>query len=378
MKTKILQEKLCQALVQVEKIAGKDATLPALNNILLKAEKNFLSTIATNLETGVSWKLLSKTEEEGSVAIPAQTFSGLVGSFPGGSINIENRGTLITVTGERRKSNLKGLAAEEFPVLPVNTEGEHLAVGADSFCQALSQVANFAGASSVKPEITGVYVVFDRGEIKIVATDSFRLGEKTIPAPKQQGLSGRRAVILPLRAVREIVSIFGNLQKNISIFFTNNQVTVESADAGDADQPQIQFVSRLIEGEFPDYQAIIPRSCAANIVFSKKELLTHLKSAGLFAGRGSEVSVKIKTKDSLVVISSQSADLGEYESEMKLESASGEDVLITFNCRFLSEGLNAIKNDKCVFEFSNDAGPGVLKPAGDPGFIYILMPIKKI
>ncbi len=369
---------MCQALVQVEKIAGKDATLPALNNILLKAEKNFLSTIATNLETGVSWKLLSKTEEEGSVAIPAQTFSGLVGSFPGGSINIENRGTLITVTGERRKSNLKGLAAEEFPVLPVNTEGEHLAVGADSFCQALSQVANFAGASSVKPEITGVYVVFDRGEIKIVATDSFRLGEKTIPAPKQQGLSGRRAVILPLRAVREIVSIFGNLQKNISIFFTNNQVTVESADAGDADQPQIQFVSRLIEGEFPDYQAIIPRSCAANIVFSKKELLTHLKSAGLFAGRGSEVSVKIKTKDSLVVISSQSADLGEYESEMKLESASGEDVLITFNCRFLSEGLNAIKNDKCVFEFSNDAGPGVLKPAGDPGFIYILMPIKKI
>jgi len=211
-----------------------------------------------------------------------------------------------------------------------------------------------------------------------MATDRFRLGKKTIPAPKQQGLSGRRAVILPLRAVREIVSIFGNLQKNISIFFTNNQVTVESADAGDADQPQIQFVSRLIEGEFPDYQAIIPRSCAANIVFSKKELLTHLKSAGLFAGRGSEVSVKIKTKDSLMVISSQSADLGEYESEMKLESASGEDVLITFNCRFLSEGLNAIKNDKCVFEFSNDAGPGVLKPAGDPGFIYILMPIKKI
>jgi len=377
MKTKILQEKLYQAVAQVEKITGKDVTLPILSNILLKAEKNSLTAIATNLETGISWKLLSKTEDEGSIALPAQTFSGLVGSFPGGSISIESDNGAVTILGDRRKSNLKGLSADEFPALPISTEGEYLTIKSDIFCQALAQVVNFTSSSSVKPEITGVYVLFKEGEIKIVATDSFRLGEKTVRIAKGKALSKNYSIILPARAVKEIISIFGDKQSNINIFLNINQVVIDIDSGEDVAQPRIQFVSRLIEGEFPDYQAIIPASYAASMSFSKKELLNHLKSAGLFAGKGNEIVVRLSQKDMVLTISSQSSELGEYESELKLNSATGEDVTITFNYRFLVDGLNSIKDDKCVFEFSSDEGPGVLKPADDPDFIYILMPIKK-
>jgi DNA polymerase-3 subunit beta len=377
MKTKILQEKLQLALSQVEKITGKDVTLPILSNILLKAEKNSLTAIATNLETGVLWKLLSKTDEEGSIVLPAQTFSSLIGSFPGGSVGIETKGDAVTIINDRRKSNLNGLSAEEFPVLPVNVEGEYLTIKADLFCQGLAQVINFASASSVKPEITGVYIVFFKDGIKIVATDSFRLGEKTISNVKNQAFLNSRSIIIPLRAAREIISIFGGSQKNINIFFINNQITIDLGAQEDADQPQIQFVSRLIEGEFPDYQVIIPSTFITSIVFSKKELLNHLKSANLFSGKNNEVNIGINQKDALMMISSQSADLGGYSSELKLESVSGKDISITFSCRFLVEGLNSIKNDKCVFDFSSDDGPGLLKPADDQSFIYILMPIKK-
>lgn len=377
MKTKILQEKLYQAVSQVEKITGKDITLPILNNILLKAEKNSLIIMATNLETGISWKMLSKTEDGGSIALPAQTFSGLVGSFPGGSVSIESDNNSVMILGEHRKSNLKGLNADEFPVLPINTEGDYLTINSETFCQALAQVVNFASLSSVKPEITGVYVIFGENEIKVVATDSFRLGEKTIKANKGKKLSGKSSIILPAKAVKEIISIFGDKKSNINIFINSNQIVIDIDPGEDLSLPRIQFVSRLIDGEFPDYQAIIPGSFAASIVFSRKELLNHLKSAGLFTGKGNEVAVKLSQKDSLLRLLSQSAELGEYESEIGLINATGSDISITFNHRFLVDGLNSIKDDRCVFEFSNDDGPGVLRPSDNPDFIYILMPIKK-
>ncbi|MFA6376550.1 MAG: DNA polymerase III subunit beta [Candidatus Paceibacterota bacterium] len=377
MKTKILQEKLQSALSQVEKITGKDVTLPILSNILLRAEKNSLTAIATNLETGISWKLLSKTEENGDVVLPAQTLSNLIGSFPGGSVSIESKNNAVAIINDRRKSNLNSLSSDEFPALPINTEGDYLTIKPDLLCQALAQIVGFVSVSSIKPEITGVYLSFLKEGIKIVATDSFRLGEKTITGVKlPENLIGK-SIIIPLRAVREIISIFNDKKNNVNFFVVNNQINIDFSAPEDADQPQIQFVSRLIEGDFPDYQAIIPTSYVESVVFSKKELLNQLKSASLFSGKNNEVGIKIEQKELLMLVSSLSADLGGYDGEMKVEGASGRDVSIIFNCRFLVEGLNSIKDDKCIFEFSSDDGPGVLKSAGDLSFIYILMPIKK-
>lgn len=362
--------------MNAERVTGKEATLPILGNILIRAEKNFLNIIATNLETGIIWRILCKTEAEGGVVLPAMTFSSFIGSLPNKSVSINVDGFSVTVASEGRKSVFKGMGVEEFPALPVNTEGEFVAVGCRVFCQALAQVVNFTSMSTVKPEIAGVYLLFTKNEVKIVATDSFRLGERVVAFSKKQQLLKDYPLILPLRAVKELVAIFGERDGDMKIYFTPNQITVQSY-MDEVDEFQSQYVARLIEGEFPDYQAIIPAEYVTRIVFSKKELMNHIKSASLFSGKACEVNLQVKEKGSLLKTSSQSAELGEYESEMNLIEFKGRDLAVSFNYKFLMDGLSVLKGDNCAFEFSSDDGPGVLKSADETNFMYILMPIKK-
>jgi len=273
MKTKILQEKLNECLLNIERVVGKDTTLPILNNILLKTEKNLLTLSATNLETGVVWKILSKNEKDGNIALPAQAFANFINSLPNKSIEITVDGFLATISCEGRKSVFKGLATDEFPALPINTENEPLIINSKVFCESLSQVVSFTSISSIKPEITGVYLVISKEFMKIVATDSFRLGEKTLNlSSTEKTIKDARAIILPQRAVREIVALFGAYNKDIKIYFTPNQITIELM-MEEIQQPKIQFVTQLIEGEFPDYEAIIPTKSSLAAVFLRKNLL---------------------------------------------------------------------------------------------------------
>ncbi|MCX6758519.1 MAG: DNA polymerase III subunit beta, partial [Candidatus Nealsonbacteria bacterium] len=354
MKVTILQEKLKEGLMSVEKITGKESTLPILGNVLMKTDKNFLDLIATNLETGVLWKILSKTEQEGTAVLPAQIFSGFIGSLPGKSIEIESDNSSINVLSEKHKSVFKGFSADDFPTLPINTNGEFVEVRGNAFCDTLAQVANFTSISSIKPEITGVYLVFKKDSIKAVATDGFRLGEKTMELAKKQELTKDYSLILPQRAVKEIMGIFSGLEKNIKIFFSPNQITIESAFE-DMDLAQVQYVSRLIEGEFPNYEEIIPKEYKTNAVFPRKEFLSNIKSASLFSGKINEVSLKVVVEESKAEIFSQTTDLGECQSEIKLLKVKGEDLKLSFNYKFLIDGLNAIKSDNCDFDFSGDA-----------------------
>jgi len=375
MKIKILQEKLNECLSNIERITGKDSTLPILGNILIRAEKNFLNLLATNLETGVVWRILSKTEKEGSIALPAQAFTSFIASLPNKSIDISVDGAQMTVICDGRKSVFKGVASDDFPVLPINTEGDSLTIGAQEFCGALSQVVGFTSLSTVKPEIAGVYLSIAKGSIKIVATDSFRLGEKTIIDPKMD-VANPHMLILPQRAVREIIALFGSSKSDIKIYFGPNQITIELM-MEEMEQPKIQFVTRLIEGEFPDYQAIIPTKSSLRLVFLKKEFINHIKSASLFSVKTNEVVLKILSKNSSVQVYSQSSELGEYEGEIKTLEVKGEDATVSFNYKFLLDGLNVLSGDQCVLELSGDDGPGVLKSDKNTDFIYIVMPIKK-
>jgi DNA polymerase-3 subunit beta len=376
MKIKILQEKLNEGLVNVERTTGKDTTLPILSNVLFRADKNFLNLFATNLETSVAWKILSKNEKEGSVVLPAQAFSGFIASLPNKPIDILLDGQLLTVVCEGVRSVFKGIITDEFPVLPINTDGESLIIRARELCGALSQVVGFTSPSTIKPEIAGVYFSLTKNLIKIVATDSFRLGEKTILLNTKETILKPRALILPQRAVREIVALFGSADGDVKIYFIPNQITIELLEEG-VEQPKIQFVARLIEGEYPDYQAIIPSKFLARAEFSKKEFTNHIKSAGLFSGKTNEIGVRVEQKNTTLRVYSQSPELGEYEGDLKAIKIEGEDTLVAFNCKFLLDGLNAISGDRCVLELSGNDGPGVLKPQNTADFLYIVMPIKK-
>jgi len=376
MKLIILQEKLKEGVRVVERISTKSLSLPVLNNILVKAEKNFLNMATTDLEIGIKWWALAKVEKEGAITVPARVFSDFINFLPNKQIALELKDSTLTIECENYQTSLKGLNPEDFPIIPQITEGESILVDSHSFCQGLSQIADIAIPSTAKPEISGIFFIFQKDFIKMAATDSFRLGEKTFyPNLKTPNtLSREYTLILPQKAAKEIINIFGEKEGELRICFSPNQILFELPMA-ETSHPQIQLISRLIEGEYPNYQEIIPKKYETQVIFQRNEFLNQIKSAALFSGKINEAKLKIDPKKEKVELFSQNPDLGEYHSHLA-GKIKGKELEISFNHRFLADGLLNIKSSEVVFELTGPEGPGVLKPAGDPSYLYVVMPIK--
>ena len=371
MKLLILQKKLKEGLSFVERISSRSMSLPILNNILLKAEKNFLSLSGTNLEMGINWWTLAKVEKEGAITVPARLFSSFCGLLPNQQVKLELKGSSLNVECENYNTSLKGLSVDEFPIIPQISQGIDFLVNGRSFCSGLSQIVDFVSVSSTRPEIAGIYFSFQKDLIKIAATDSFRLGEKSVSI--NGSIEKEYSLILPQKTAKEVINIFGE-KEEIKISLTANQISFESL-MQETSHPQVQLISRLVEGEYPSYQEIIPQKNEAQIIFQKNEFVNQIKTASLFSGKINEVKLKIDSKKRAIEILSQSQELGEYKSFISCQ-VKGKAMEISFNHRFLLEGLLNIKSSEVVIEFSGESGPAVLKPKGDNSYLYVIMPIK--
>jgi len=376
MKLIILQEKLKEGIGIIERISVRSLTLSILNNVLLKTEKNFLNLVTTDLETGIKWWSLAKVEKEGALTVPTKILSSFVNFLPNKQITLELKDLVLDIECENYQTKIKGQSADEFPIIPQITEGESISVNSQSFCQSLNTIVDIPVPSTAKPEISGIYFAFQKNFIKMTATDSFRLAEKTffLEGQASSPLSKEYAFILPQKAAREIVNIFGGKEGELRIYFSPNQVLFELPMA-ETPHPQIQLVSRLIEGEYPNYEAIIPKKSETQAVFQRNEFLNQIKSASLFSGKINEVKLKIDPKKERVELFSQNPDLGEYHSYLP-GRIKGKELEISFNHRFLADGLLNIKSPEVVFELTGTEGPAVLKPAGDQTYLYVAMPIK--
>jgi DNA polymerase-3 subunit beta len=373
MKITIVYEKIKDGIKTIERLAQKSLTLPILQNILLKTEKNFICLSATNLEMGIKYWSLCKNEDQGQVIIPARVFSQLIDFLPQKPVELESKGFDLLVKSQGHKSTIKGFNPEEFPIIPEIKNGENVIVPSMDFCQSLAQVVDISSPSVARPEISGVYFIFQKDLIKIVATDSFRLGEQKLFL--KNNLTQDYSFILPQQAAKEIINVFGSKDGDLKICFSPNQVLFESS-MPEMDHPQIQLISRLVEGNYPDYEAIIPEKTATQVQISKNEFLTQVKSASLFSGNTNEISFKIESQKEKIQIFSQNQELGEYQSEVPAK-IKGKEVDISFNHKFLSDGLLKIKTPEVIFELTDGEGPTILKPVGQNGFLYIAMPIKK-
>jgi DNA polymerase-3 subunit beta len=375
MKLTLLQEKLKNGISTVERITGRSLSLPILNNILIKAEKNFLNLAATDLEMGINWWALAKIEKEGKIAVPTKLLSSFVNFLPNKPITLEEKNLTLKIRCQDHQTSLKGFSPEEFPIIPSITDGESISVNSQTFCQNLSQVVDVASYSTTRPEISGVYFLFQKDLISMAATDSFRLGEKKLFLKTPlSGLSQEYSLILPQRAAKEVVNIFGDKEGDLKIYFSPNQILFEMS-LSETPHPQVQVVSRLIEGEFPNYQEIIPKKYDTQVVLPRNDLINQIKLASLFSGKISEVKLKIDPKQDKVTFFSQSPDLGDYQSFLtgKVEGKTCE---TSFNYRFLLDGLLNIKSSEVILQLSGAEGPGVLKPKGDSSYLYLVMPIK--
>jgi len=375
MKVTILKEKLKNGISIVERVADRVVGLPILNNILINVEKNFLNLTTTDLEIGINWWSLVKTEKEGKIAVPTRVLSGFVNFLPDKPIQLELKGLNLKVDCENHQTSIKGLNPEEFPIIPKITSDENISIKSSIFCQGLGQVVDFVGYASSRPEISGIYFSFQKNLIIITATDSFRLGEKKIFInPPFEGLSKDYSFILPQRAAKEIVNIFSAKDENLTVYLSPNQVMFETF-LPETPHPQIQLVSRLIEGEYPNYQEIVPQKYETQITLSRNDFINQVKLASLFGGKINEVKLKIDSLKNKINISSQNPDLGEHRSILN-GKAEGKNCEISFNYRFLLDGLLNIKTPEVVLELNGSEKPGILRPKGDESYFYLVMPIK--
>lgn len=376
MKLIILKDGLNYGLNIVNRVAGKNLTLPILNNILISTEKNLINLSATDLELGINYWSLVKTEKEGKITIPAKILSNFITLLPNDKVFIELKGNVLWVVCREYKTKINGLPAEEFPIIPKIENNNFIELSCRTFCDGLSRVVDFTTQNQTKPELSGVYFNFTKDGLYLIATDSFRLAEKKMFFEKET--TQEFSFILPHKSAREIINIFSEKDGKLKLFYSPNQVLFEYPMA-ETPHPQIQVISRIIDGDYPNYQEIIPKKYTVQIILPKDDFINHIKTAGVFSGKTNEIKIKLSPGKDGVEIFSQNPEFGENNSflqgQIRYESEPKE-ISISFNHRFLIDGLANIKEPEVVFELNGEDGPAVVKSKTDASYIYIVMPIK--
>ncbi len=365
MKFEILTENLNTALNAVSHSVPSRAQLPILSNVLLIAEKEGLELVATDLEMSVRIWVGAKVINEGRVCVPARTLAELVATLPKtGVVELTTEGDSLKLICHKTKAQLQTIQADEFPVVP-KFEGEPiLVISTKEILDSLSQILVAASKDDTRPVLTGLSWKKIDGGVRLAATDGFRLSVTQLLLPISVDLN----CIIPARALAELARLVGK--------DTNGSVEVKV----ETDKQQVVFrlgsielVSRLLAGEFPVFDQILPKAHTSRIRMDREELLEALKRATIFA-RDTANTVRLKAAEGHVTISATSAQLGQSESEVEVD-LEGEPVEVAFNSRYLIEYLNAINEDSVVWETEGGLKPGVFKLQKNP-FIHVIMPMR--
>lgn len=364
------QENLNKALSAVEKIITKNTTLPVLSNILFETDGGRLKVSATNLEIGTSFWVGAKIEKEGAITVPARVLASYISKLPNKKINFEGReGNVLNISADDMVANIKGLDAKEFPIIPHLKERPIGEVKNIDFKNALLATAIASATSEVRPELSGVCLIFDfsNSALIVVASDSYRLAEKIIPLVNPNAEYHEKiSVILPRNTAQELVRILDNATET-QITLSTNQILFS--------MDNVNLISRLIDSKYPDYKQIIPTAFETEIFLETKPLFNLIRIASLFSdAQLMNVVLKTDAEQELVVIKSESDQVGSNEAKIK-GKIKGKNIEITFNHRHLLEGLGVVFDDNIVMGFNGNNAPAVLKPQ-DPkaNYQYVIMP----
>ena len=374
MRVSCLQENLKRGLSVVSHAVASKSTLPVLSNILLTTEGGRLRLQATNLEVGITCWIGAKVEDEGAVTIPAKLLADFVGNLPNDAVtmSLDERTQTVHLRCARSEANIKGIEADEFPSIPtVEADEPTVALDRDVFRSAINQVDFAAATDDTRPVLAGVLVKLQGNEVTLSATDGFRLSVKTIELPEPVRVA--QEVIIPARALIELSRIIGDSESPVEMTVTpsGGQVLFHTDN--------IDLVSRLIDGKFPDYQRIIPKQYATRAVMDRSGFLRDAKQASVFAS--SSANIAKVTLDAgaewgpgRLTLSANAAEVGDNKSELEGQ-ITGEGGQIALNVKFLQEALGAIDTPQVVFEMQSQAAPGVFRPVGDESLLIIVMPM---
>jgi DNA polymerase-3 subunit beta len=374
MKVTVLQENLARGLGIVSKAVSPRSTLPVLANILIASDEGRLRLSATNLEMGITCWISARIEEEGSTTVPARTLSDLVGTLPGDQVmlKLDTQTQTLNLRGGTSTNDIKCIDAQEFPPLPVPDFEGAVQINVGDFREMIHQVAFAASSDEARPVLMGVLLQVDKDRLTMAAADGFRLSVRkaVLASPSPAPVSA----IVPAQALRELARVATDGEEPIYMVLPKGrgQVVFRVKD--------VEVVSQLIDGTFPDYQQIIPRKYNQRTLVSTASLLKACKQAEIFAREGSNVArLNIKSSQgemqpSEVEISATSEETGKNETIVEA-TVDGGGLLIAFNVKFLREALEVIRTPNVAIETSAPNAPGVVKPVGDDQFLHVIMPM---
>ncbi len=356
---------LRQAASMAARFAERKPNLPVLGCVLLTAEGSRLTLRATNLECGVEMVIPAKVSTEGTVAVPANVLAGFLGNARGKTVSAHLAGEVLKLETERAQASIKTLKHEDFPILPRVSAEHSFKIKSADMVRAIRSVAYCASLSAIKPELQSVLLYADGGKLTAVATDSFRLAEKTVPLRAGGSVP---ELLLPARNAAELVRILEGVNAEVEFYYNDNQLSVQTDG--------VYYTSRLLDGAFPNYRQILPKKFTTEAVVLREDMASALKSLSIFADKFAQVSLSIEPSKKAVFLSSRNPDVGEQISTVKA-AVEGDSVAVSFNGRYLADSLQSVSGDS-VRLHSNGPGKAMLiKDAGDESFLYLAMPMNR-
>jgi DNA polymerase-3 subunit beta len=365
MKIECSVEKIKSAIFQVERITGKNLTLPILNSILLIASGKSLKLRSTNLSLGIEIEIPAKVEKEGTLAVSGLVLNAVfLNIFQNENIFLEKQNENLLIKTKKSQIKLKSQIHDDFPTIPTVT-GTSFEIEAKKLIEGIKSVCYSSSFSDIKPEISSVFIYTNGDNLIFVSTDSFRLAEKKI---KVKGLPEILGILIPFKNISEILRVFGEFQGVIKVCFNKNQISFSSDNT--------YLTSRIIDGIFPDYRQIIPKDSLTDVVVLKQDLLNALKLSNVFSDRFNQVNLKILPKEKVFELSSINNDIGENKTQLEAV-VNGEEVELSFNYKYFLDCFQSITTDSVSIKLSGASRPIVISPVSDSSFTYLIMPMNK-
>ncbi len=363
----ILKTNITEALAALERAVSSNTNLPILKNVLLRTENGKIFFVATNLEIAVTCLVQGKIIENGEVTVPFALFSSVARNLTAERITLEQKEKQLVITTDNYDATIQTQEAKEFPIIPaIHNRAQSIRLPAPRFLEALQSVLVATQYSEIRPEISGVFLRVSDGKLIFAATDSFRLAERILDANEIGTEFEEVSFIVPFRTAEELARFLGGAKNNVEIFIDPNQVLfkIESRE----------LISRLVDGTFPEYRAIIPKVCQNEAGVERNEFANAIKLSSSFTGRTNDITVTVGENKKYIDLHSADPSLGEnhYKIHIKMK---GDAFSIAFNWRYLLDGLKVFSGKEIVLGVNAANRPAVLRSQEDQQLTYVVMPI---
>lgn len=365
MKIICTQENLKNGLMTAGRIISPNNTLPILNNILIKTNNGLLTIASTNLELAVSTNIRCKVEEEGGITVFSKTIIDLINNLPNKNITLEVKNNELHLETENYHTTIKTLPIEEFPLIPEVEGTEKLTIAAQDLKNAVNEVVFAVSTNQTQPEISGIFMGVENNNVTLTATDRYRLAEKKLTVGKNPGFT--QNLIIPQKTILELSRIIGAQTDDVNVVINPNQISFSLGET--------QIISRLVDGQYPDYKQIIPDTFITTIQTQKLLFINALKAGGIFSQGNNSVKFDYSQEKQQLTVTSESQDLGKSVVDIPSEVSGGSGELI-LNHRYILDCLSSIETPNVIIKIINDNSPSLILPDGKNDYIYLVMPIK--